>query len=79
MASKRRVYHVVHDTKSGMWRVERENSERATARAETKGEALTIAKQLAEAGELGQVILHRADGSIEKEFTYGKDPRGTPG
>ena len=77
--SKRRVYHVVHDKKSDQWRIEREGSERATARADTKDEAVRIASRMAEESELGQVIVHRTDGSIEKEYTYGDDPRRTPG
>ena len=28
---------------------------------------------------LGQVIVHKQDGVIETEFTYGDDPRETPG
>ena len=80
-ASKRRVYHVVHDKSSERWRIEREGAERATRRVDTKSEAISVARRLAEGGELGlgQVIVHRADGSIEKEYTYGNDPRRTPG
>lgn len=36
-------------------------------------------RRLAEAAPLGQLVVHRLDGSIEEEFTYGKDPRRTPG
>jgi hypothetical protein len=79
MATTRRVYHVVHQERTQRWGIEREGSERATATAETKDEAVRIASRMAEEADPGQVIVHRADGSIEEEFTYGEDPRETPG
>lgn len=41
--------------------------------------ALARAKELAKAAPLGQVVVHGRDGKIQEEFTYGKDPRNTPG
>ena len=41
--------------------------------------AVSHAKHLAKEHELGQVIVHKGDGTIETEFTYGEDPRNIPG
>jgi hypothetical protein len=41
--------------------------------------AVDRAKELAKAAELGQVVVHGRDGVIQEEFTYGEDPRDTPG
>lgn len=47
-----------------------ENAERAAVKAGNAAEA---------AGGLGQAVLHKADGKIREERTYGNDPRKTPG
>jgi Uncharacterized protein conserved in bacteria (DUF2188) len=42
--------------------------------------AATIAARKAyEDGGLGQAVLHKANGQIREERTYGKDPERTPG
>ena len=80
MPTKNRVvYHVVHDKAARGWKVEREGSEKAVKGADTKEEAIDAATRLGKAADLGQVIIHREDGSIETEHTYGEDPRRTPG
>jgi hypothetical protein len=43
-------------------------------------EAAKVAGRKAEKqGGLGQAVLHKSDGTIRTEHTYGKDPRGTKG
>jgi hypothetical protein len=75
--SKRVVYHV---TKGEDWRIAKEGSERASATAPTKAEAIQRAVELAKGvGGLSQVKIHRQDGTIESERTYGKDPEKYPG
>jgi hypothetical protein len=37
------------------------------------------AKDLAKAQPLGQVVIHRTDGQIQTEHTYGKDPHPPKG
>ena len=76
---KRVTYHVGHDKSAHDWKVEREGSQRVVTTSDTKEEAVDAAKQLGKAEPLGQVIVHRQDGSIETEHTYGDDPRRTPG
>lgn len=73
----RKVYHVTKDTDG--WQVKAEGADRATARTSSKEQAVAKATELAKAAELGQLIIHREDGSIEKEHTYGKDPERHPG
>jgi hypothetical protein len=34
---------------------------------------------MAKSEALGQVIVHKRDGTIEQEFTYGEDPPQSPG
>lgn len=75
--SKRTVYHV---TKGEDWRITKEGGDRASGTAETKAEAIQRAVELARgAGGLAQVKIHREDGTIQSERTYGNDPRKYPG
>ncbi len=77
MAKKREpervTYHVVSNHGGG-WNVKKENARRASVSADTKQEAINRARELAKAQELGQVIVHRSDGLIQTEWTYGQDP-----
>jgi 2-oxo-4-hydroxy-4-carboxy--5-ureidoimidazoline (OHCU) decarboxylase len=74
---KRTVYHV---TKGEDWRIAKAGADRASATAETKAEAIQRAVELAKnTGRLAQVRIHRQDGTIQSERTYGKDPEKYPG
>ncbi|MEW6266135.1 MAG: DUF2188 domain-containing protein [Thermodesulfobacteriota bacterium] len=77
MAKKRDVYHVV-PTKDG-WGVKKEGNQRNTANTDTKKEAIDTARGLAKQGSLGQVKVHKQDGTIQNEWTYGQDPRDIRG
>jgi hypothetical protein len=72
------VYHVVPDASGDKWLVSQENASYRTEH-ETKEEAVKEAKRLAQEAELGQVKVHKKDGNMEYESTYGEDPRRTPG
>jgi hypothetical protein len=61
------------------WRVQRVGAERAANIRERKAEAIERAKELTMRGTLGQVRVHRRDGEIQSEWTYGNDPRRTRG
>ncbi len=74
----RKVYHVVleHET----WHVRRTRARRASGCHSSKAAAITQAKALANRpGSLGQVVVHRRDGKVQTEWTYGNDPRRTRG
>lgn len=51
-----------------------ENASRASSSHDTKAEAVDRAKELAKNQELGQVVIHKKDMTIQTEHTYGKDP-----
>lgn len=74
---ERIVYHVVPNSSAEKWLVTQEN---ATFRKEfeTKDEAVEEARRLARKAELGQIKVHKLDGNMEYESTYGEDPRRSP-
>jgi hypothetical protein len=74
----RKVYHVVPNQKGG-WLVKEERNKNPSARAEKKSEAVKKAKELAKKTKLGQVIVHKKNGQIQTEYTYGDDPVKTKG
>ena len=66
----RRVYHV---TPKGLdWIVQSGGVE--LFRSTTKQPAVDWAVQTAKANKPSQVVVHRSDGTIETEWTYGDDP-----
>jgi hypothetical protein len=46
---------------------------------ESEAAAIAAAKEVHQGGGLAQAILHKSDGTIREERTYGKDPERTPG
>lgn len=69
----RTVFHVT--TKDGKWIVTRErHPEGEFDSFETKNEAIARARSEAQKQKPSQVKVHRADGTIETEFTYADDP-----
>ena len=80
MAKQKR--HVFHSslTKNG-W-VVREGGETVSRHTNQKGAetaARIAGRRALEDGGLGQAVLHKANGEIREERTYGKDPERTPG
>jgi len=71
--SNRKTYHVTPKPEGG-WNVKGENASRASSSHDTKADAVDRAKELAKNQDLGQVIIHKKDGTIQTEHTYGKDP-----
>jgi hypothetical protein len=68
MARKR--YDVVYTSQS--WRVTHAGSTVSTHT--TKDAAIDAGVRVAKANQPSQLIIHRADGTIEDERTYGDDP-----
>ena len=79
MATDRTVYHVVPTADQSRWVVSRENNDSFREEYDTKDEAVRAAKQRARAEEPSQVKVHRADGNMDYESTYGDDPSRSPG
>jgi hemerythrin-like domain-containing protein len=72
------VYHVKPSSDGG-WQVAKRGAARASSNHERKTEAVARGKELAAKQRLGQLVVHKADGTIQGEFTYGADPRRTRG
>jgi uncharacterized protein YdaT len=69
----RKVYHVTPAPEKG-WQVKTEDAKRASSTHEKKTEAVARARELAMNQKLGQVVVHKKDGTIQTEYTYGDDP-----
>ena len=76
--SGRVVYHVTPDASAERWLVTQENGS-LRQEFETKEEAEKFAKHRARLNELSQVKVHKRDGNMDYESTYGEDPRDIPG
>jgi hypothetical protein len=76
-SSKREVYHVVPNASAERWVVSQENAE-FRKEFDKKDEAVEFARERAKAAELGQIKVHKADGNMEYESTYGEDPARSP-
>ena len=78
-ATKERVvYHVVPNSSAERWVVSQEKAE-FRREFDTKEDAVEFAKERAKAAELGQIKVHKQDGNMEYENTYGEDPPEYPG
>ena len=75
----RKVYHSV-PTETG-WKVEHKGRTVSNHRTQAASEAaaVTLGHQAENKGGLGQAVLHKTNGRIREERTYGADPRKTPG
>lgn len=73
MAKKRDVYHVT-PSPGGGWDVKKEGGQRPSAHTGKKTDAIARGKELAKKGPLGQIKIHKQDGTIQTEHTYGQDP-----
>lgn len=67
---KRSVYHIVPVSDPKGWYVKLEGVKQAVAVYETKDLALTAARGMVQANLPGQIILHKRDGRIQKEYNY---------
>jgi len=70
--SDRRVYDV--SPKGEQWSVKERGARRAVGFFERKEDALDRAREVASKQPLAQVVVRKQDGSIQTEYTYGKDP-----
>ena len=65
----RRIYHVTR-TSDDSWQVVKEGFTRPHIIRESKEEAVIVARRLARNTPAGQVIVHRADNVVEREYLY---------
>ena len=73
----RTVLHVTPNANG--WEVKRQGSDETEVLVDNKDNAVNHARELAKANEPSQVIIHTRDVKFETEYTYGDDPRNTPG
>ena len=69
----RKVYHVT-PTGNGDWKVKGQGASRADSIFENKFDAVHRARDLAKSQPIGQLVIHKKDGTFQTEHTYGSDP-----
>lgn len=74
---KREVYHVVYNKNGPSWRIK--HKQIIIFEHTHKKNTMDEAKKLAKSHEKGQVVEHKKDGVIAREYTYGDDPKKTKG
>jgi len=67
----RKVYRVVPN--SGAWKLTGPNGGTLSNHV-TKPPAVTAGQTAAKANQPSQLVVHKADGTIDYEYTYGDDP-----
>jgi hypothetical protein len=75
--SKRKKLHI-SPHKNG-WKVQGEGKQRPLKTFGTKQKAVKFGQKEAKKPPLGQLIIHKRDGTIQEERTYGKDPHPPKG
>lgn len=75
---KRKVYHITKNRK-GYWQSKVRENKNPSIIALSKKEVIEKTVKLAKKSSLSQVIIHKEDGEIQSERTYGKDPRKSKG
>ena len=75
--NSREVYHVVPDSSAERWVVSQENND-FKREFDRKEDAVEFARGKAKSAQLGQIKVHKQDGNMEFESTYGEDPERTP-
>lgn len=68
----RRVYHV-YQVEGNRWKVQREGAKKATRVLEDYHDA--IGEAISRAGDLGQVVIHSIDGSVQLVINLSKEPK----
>jgi hypothetical protein len=76
--SDRITYHVT-PTQDGTWQGKAEGNERASVVGDTKAEVVDRTIEIAKNQKKSQVIIHKLDGQIQEERTYGDDPNPPKG
>jgi len=66
----RKIYHVVPNGTN--WQVK--HNGQVLSNHYLKTEAVSAGQRAAKANQPSQLVVHKADGTIEYEYTYGGDP-----
>ena len=73
--AKRRSFHLTHDKEKGDWKLFEQGSKRTIRRFSTKDEGVKISSEIVRKSGNSQLKIHKVDGKIQEERTYGNDPR----
>ncbi len=73
--AKRRSFHLTHDKEKGDWKLFEQGSKRTIRRFSTKDEGVKISSEIVRKTGNSQLKIHKVDGKIQEERTYGNDPR----
>ena len=71
------VYNVVHGNDE--WRVVKTPEKVVEGRFKNKTDAIELGRFLAMREEVGELHVRQVDGSIQCQFTFGKDPHKVEG
>lgn len=71
--SQRATYHMTKRP-DGRWQTKATGASRAAAVADPKAAVVDRARGLAKAQTRGQLVIHKANGQVQTEQTYGNDP-----
>ena len=77
--SARVIVRVVPDSAAGLWHVKVQGTAQAASSHRTKEQAVVAGRILAKQAPLGQLVIYKANGQIETEYTYGNDPANSHG
>ena len=77
--AKRRRFHFTYDKKKGDWRLFEQGSKSTLRRFKTKEEGVKVSAKLVRSKGNSQLKIHKVDGKIQEERTYGNDPRRSKG
>jgi len=78
VADNRTVFHVVPDASGEKWVISEEGSAGFRREFRTKEEAVSAARERARGHQPSQMKVHKRDGNMEYESTYGEDPSRSP-
>ena len=67
--SDRKTYHVT--ARDDGWEIKAEGAKRATAVEARKADAVARARDLAKNQQPSQVVVHKQDGTIQDQYSYG--------
>lgn len=65
--------HVVPNNDKGGWDVKKSGAERASARTETKVEAVKMARVISQRSG-SELVIHGKNGKIQRSDSHGNDP-----
>lgn len=76
--SDRKKYHVTQNP-DGTWKGKAQGGQRASVVSDTKADAMRKTIEIAKNQQDSQVIIHKRNGKIQEERTYGNDPHPPDG